>query len=353
MNTYIVGNGFVAGHLPYQKIPDRLNPNNISKVLEKYEPNTIINCIGFCGVKNIDQCEIDIENTITANTIIPTMLALECDRLGIHCITIGSGCVYSGSSLQNIYKLMPDQNGTFYPDEVNPFQPYASVGVDTGWIETNPANPQSHYSRTKYACDLALERIPSSTVLRIRMPISDRDTPRNLINKLKNYKQIIDIPNSVTFMTDLVRCVEWAVQNRPGGIWHVTNPQPLSAVQIMTEYQKYDPNHQFDIIDEKQLDLITTAKRSNCILDSNKLKLAGFKMSDSIQSLESCMERYCKMLVVSGNPCPCHDCASIQERMMGRMILCPVCGNKRCPRAANHINACTGSNEPGQPGSLY
>lgn len=38
---------------------------------------------------------------------------------------------------------------------------------------------------------------------------------------------------------------------------------------------------------------------------------------------------------------------------MSRMILCPVCGNKRCPRANDHRNECTGSNEPGQPGSAY
>ncbi len=30
------------------------------------------------------------------------------------------------------------------------------------------------------------------------------------------------------------------------------------------------------------------------------------------------------------------------------MILCPKCGNKRCPRADSHANACTNSNEPGQ-----
>jgi hypothetical protein len=36
-----------------------------------------------------------------------------------------------------------------------------------------------------------------------------------------------------------------------------------------------------------------------------------------------------------------------------RMILCVICGNKRCPHATNHRNACTNSNEPGQPGSNY
>lgn len=34
-------------------------------------------------------------------------------------------------------------------------------------------------------------------------------------------------------------------------------------------------------------------------------------------------------------------------------IVCAICGNKRCPHANDHRHACTGSNEPGQPGSAY
>lgn len=35
------------------------------------------------------------------------------------------------------------------------------------------------------------------------------------------------------------------------------------------------------------------------------------------------------------------------------MIVCPICGNKRCPHATDHRNKCTNSNAPGQPGSRY
>jgi hypothetical protein len=38
---------------------------------------------------------------------------------------------------------------------------------------------------------------------------------------------------------------------------------------------------------------------------------------------------------------------------MARMFVCETCGNKRCPHANDHRNDCTGSNEPGQPGSRY
>lgn len=48
-------------------------------------------------------------------------------------------------------------------------------------------------------------------------------------------------------------------------------------------------------------------------------------------------------------PCWCHKCNPTSPHM----IVCPECGNKRCPHASDHALACTGSNEPGQPGSVY
>lgn len=50
--------------------------------------------------------------------------------------------------------------------------------------------------------------------------------------------------------------------------------------------------------------------------------------------------------------CWCQTCRPITVEDM-RMVVCPSCGNKRCPHANDHRNGCTGSNEPGQPGSAY
>ena len=36
-----------------------------------------------------------------------------------------------------------------------------------------------------------------------------------------------------------------------------------------------------------------------------------------------------------------------------RFVVCPTCGNKRCPKANNHQHECSGSNEPGQKGSAF
>ena len=63
---------------------------------------------------------------------------------------------------------------------------------------------------------------------------------------------------------------------------------------------------------------------------------------------------------VAETQCYCYNCnkdrvdeGSNIPYVMTRMIVCPTCGNKRCPHSTDHNLACTNSNEPGQPGSRY
>ncbi|MCI1898544.1 MAG: hypothetical protein LKI85_09220 [Enterobacter sp.] len=50
--------------------------------------------------------------------------------------------------------------------------------------------------------------------------------------------------------------------------------------------------------------------------------------------------------------CWCRTCRPVTVTDM-RFVVCPQCGNKRCPHANDCRNACTGSNEPAQEGSAY
>lgn len=56
--------------------------------------------------------------------------------------------------------------------------------------------------------------------------------------------------------------------------------------------------------------------------------------------------------------CGCHRCDQ-KKREAGLLwdghirYACEICGCKRCPHHTDHRNKCTGSNEPGQPGSDY
>lgn len=50
--------------------------------------------------------------------------------------------------------------------------------------------------------------------------------------------------------------------------------------------------------------------------------------------------------------CWCRTCRPLTLNDM-RFVVCPDCGNKRCPRANDHRNNCSGSNDPDQEGSAY
>ena len=313
MKVLTIGNGFVAEHLPYEIAHGRVAADSryVDFLLGQYKPDVIINCIGKTGRPNVDWCEKHKEEVAVANTAIPLLLAEGCAKRGVRMINIGSGCIYFGESpnfhyVQGDGSPMPEPIKTYSLGDPN-YEPFwgkaftqyftmvfPAKKIEDGWRETDFANPQSYYSKSKYACDLMLGQMPHVTTLRIRMPVTDRDVPRNLINKLRGYKQVIDIPNSMTFMSDLVRCVDWAVNNDTSGIYHVANPQPVTAAQIMREFQKYVPEHSFEYITERQLDEMTLAKRSNCILSTEKLRLAGFQMTDSVEALTECMAKYVK-----------------------------------------------------------
>lgn len=292
MKIFTLGNGFIANHLEYPKITQRVEPDQhqIAQMIEKYKPDCIINAIGYCGIPNIDQCEIEKEKTYRTNVIIPTLLALECEKKNIRLIQLSSGCIFSGQSPHLSYHIETE----YYEDSQYPpvYYPKISDWKDTGYRENDPADPISTYSKSKYACDLLLQPLKNTTCLRIRMPISDFPSPRNLLNKLISYSKVIELPNSVSFMNELVRIISWVVEKEKTGIYHCTNPEPIKHSQLLEEYRKYFPDHQYQKISEYELSQLVKAPRSNCILDSSKLLTEGFQFQNVKELIQSTVKQF-------------------------------------------------------------
>ena len=69
----------------------------------------------------------------------------------------------------------------------------------------------------------------------------------------------------------------------------------------------------------------------------------------------------CEFHLVTDSPACCYRCQiewenkmpfAIRMMLPSRMIVCPKCGYKRCPKALKHEYRCTASNEPHQVGVL-
>ena len=87
-----------------------------------------------------------------------------------------------------------------------------------------------------------------------------------------------------------------------------------------------------------------------------KRSMAFAKVSDERCQHGLRWEHFCEICDKPPNASPycCHKCFKASGVLfLTRMLLCPNCGNKRCPKASDHQFACTGSNDPGQPGSVF
>lgn len=110
--------------------------------------------------------------------------------------------------------------------------------------------------------------------LRVRMPISsDLSNPRNFITKISRYEKVVDIPNSMTILDELLPIsIEMAKRNLTG-IWNFTNPGVVSHNEILQMYKDYiDSDFTWKNFTLEEQAKVIVAPRSNNELDAGKLK---------------------------------------------------------------------------------
>ncbi|KAL0408414.1 UNVERIFIED_CONTAM: Bifunctional dTDP-4-dehydrorhamnose 3,5-epimerase/dTDP-4-dehydrorhamnose reductase [Sesamum radiatum] len=119
-----------------------------------------------------------------------------------------------------------------------------------------------------------LKNYENVCTLRVRMPISsDLSNPRNFITKIARYEKVVNIPNSMTILDELLPIsIEMAKRNLTG-IWNFTNPGVVSHNEILEMYREYiDPNFTWTNFTLEEQAKVIIAPRSNNELDATKLK---------------------------------------------------------------------------------
>ncbi len=264
----IFGRGFIGSRIQEEfkcKITDRgvHSFRDVQEEITKYSPEIIINCIGYTGEKNVDDCERDLDKTLMANTFIPILLAEIALRNNIRLIHISSGCIY-----------------------------HFDYSKDTPIFEEKiPDYFDLYYSRTKIYSEQALKILTKKypiLIIRIRIPLDDRAHPKNILTKLINYKRVINIPNSITYLPDLTKALEYLIEIQAQGIFNVVNRGTLRYPELLDIYRRYVPDFEYEIIDFKDLNLV----RTNLILSIKKLEESGFRIRDIHEVLEECVQNY-------------------------------------------------------------
>ena len=110
-------------------------------------------------------------------------------------------------------------------------------------------------------------------MLRPRMPISDRLDSRSLVTKLLSYERVVNIPNSMTVLHDLLPIALDLAWKRTSGAFNLTNPGAISHNELLQLYKDIvDPSITWENFSQEEHDKVVLAPRSNNLLSTAKLQ---------------------------------------------------------------------------------
>ena len=266
----VLGKGFI-GEMLEKALQCSITDQYISslkdaqKIIEDFKPKVLINCIGSTGENNVDDCEKDPDETLMANTFVPIILSEVALRYNIKLVHISSGCIYHFNYSED-EPIVEDKIPDFF---------------------------ELFYSRTKIYSEQILNTLAKKypiLIVKIRIPLVGFPHPKNILTKLIQYKSVIDVPNSITYIPDFVVALEHLINMEAEGIYNVVNKGGLQYPELLDIYKKYAPDFNYKIIGLKELGLV----RTNLILSTDKLEKTEFKIRDIHDVLEECIKNYIK-----------------------------------------------------------
>lgn len=225
----------------------RVNPSHIIGFTGRTHGK--INDKVFSTIDYLEQ-EGKLVDNIRDNLFGPMIISMICKKLGIHYTYLGTGCIFEY-----------DKNHP-YGEEVNGFKE-----------DSEPNFFGSSYSIVKGYTDRLLHHLDNVLNLRIRMPITSENNPRNFITKITNYEKICSIPNSMTVLPDFYPIILDLMEKNHVGTLNLTNPGLISHNEILEMYkEKVNPDFEWKNFSMEDQNKILAGKRSNNFMDTKTLE---------------------------------------------------------------------------------
>lgn len=223
-------------------IPHRVDLSiyeNCENLLQEYCPDIVINCAGFTGKPNVDQCELpEIQPLcLDGNVKVPLNLANACLKFGVKLGHVSSGCIFEGTDWFNIFE------------------------------EPNFTTNGSFYSLTKSVGETLIKN-KNVYIWRLRIPFDQFASPRNYITKMLNYDKVFGAPNSLSHLGDFTEACWKSLEQEPK-IFNMTNAGHLPFEEVVSILKEYQPklSKNLKIVEFPEL----IAPRSNCTLEGDPL----------------------------------------------------------------------------------
>eukprot|EP00906_Rhabdomonas_costata_P023206 RCo033411 len=244
------GIAFVVGEAQ----PGKQADSAVEEELDRVRPTHVISCLGRThggGINTIDFLEGGPDKlvlNVRDNLYAPMLLARLTEVRGIHFTYYGTGCIfkYEGSHQPNGVGKTEDDLPNFFG---------------------------SSYSVVKGFTDRLMHHWGNNVLnLRIRMPVTDTVHQRNFITKIAAYKKVINIPNAMTFLPEMIDHMISLMERAVVGTLNFVNPGVASHKEVLDLYEQVvDPSHVTTVMTLEEQRAMLAADRSNCKLDTTRL----------------------------------------------------------------------------------
>ena len=230
-----------------------------------------IDDIEYTTIDYLEQPGKLVEN-IKDNLFSPISLAIVCKERNIHYTYLGTGCIFN----------------------------YIDDNRDKGFTESDIPNFfGSGYSVVKGFTDRLMYQFKDTVLnLRIRMPIVDKDCPRNFITKIANYEKICSVPNSMSVLPELLPIALKMMEKGVVGTINLTNPGVISHNEILEMYKEYvDKSFSWNNFSIEEQRKVIACDRSNNLLDTTKLENFAPEVRHIKDSVRELLKNYEKNII--------------------------------------------------------
>jgi dTDP-4-dehydrorhamnose reductase len=256
--------------------------------LRRTKPVFLINAANYCGQPDETGGNTEREQAMSANALLPQMIARVCLMAKTPWGHVSSGSIYAGGKVidEGHERLEKDLSK---PEIRRLFA--AHPERFRGFSENDEANfsfrhpPCSFYSGTKALAEEAIHEVGQGYcyIWRLRLPFNERDEPCNLL--CQQPESVDDAINSLSHLEDCVRaCLDLWETSAPFGSYNVTNPGAVAVREIIQRIPRATQAHGTG--GERSAAFPAKTPRSNCILDVSKLLQHGVKIRPVHEALE-------------------------------------------------------------------
>lgn len=218
-----------------QKLIDEFPINEI----DSFKDLVIINCI---AQSNTRVCEEFYQESYDVNVAYPILLTQLCKKISCHLVHISTGCIFDGNK-----------------------EPH---------YEYDKPTPLISYSRQKYAAESILKMYDKISLLRPRMIFSDEILPSNLLYKITTFGSFLEKKNSMTYAPDLVKVIDYCINDKVYGPLHTCNKELISPAEIASiMYKTLDVSIPMFFISKKELHKKVGLKLTDTWIETDKLPL--------------------------------------------------------------------------------